>query len=57
MSDKWLADVTLFGPAARVRDELAAWYAAGVRTPIIVASSATGGQLKAIDEVFSALAA
>ncbi|MCW5745984.1 MAG: LLM class flavin-dependent oxidoreductase [Alphaproteobacteria bacterium] len=55
MSDKWLGDVTLFGPAARVREELAAWYAAGVRTPIIVASSATGHQLQAINEVFSAL--
>ncbi len=53
MSDKWLADVTLFGPAARVRDELAAWYEAGVRTPIIVASSATGRQQQAIEEVFA----
>ena len=53
MSDKWLADVTLFGPAARVREELAAWYDAGVRTPIIVASSATGRQIQAIEEVFA----
>jgi alkanesulfonate monooxygenase SsuD/methylene tetrahydromethanopterin reductase-like flavin-dependent oxidoreductase (luciferase family) len=53
MSDKWLADVTLFGPAARVRDELAAWYETGVRTPIIVASSATGRQVQAINEVFA----
>lgn len=53
MSDKWLADVTLFGPAARVREELAAWYDAGVRTPIIVASSATGRQQQAIGEVFA----
>jgi len=53
MSDKWLADVTLFGPAARVREELAAWYETGVRTPIIVASSATGRQLQAIGEAFA----
>jgi len=53
MSDKWLADVTLFGPPARVRDALAAWYDAGVRTPIIVASSATGRQQQAIEEVFA----
>ncbi len=53
MSDRWLADVSLFGPAARVREELAAWYDAGVRTPIIVASSATGRQRQAIEEVFA----
>ena len=54
LSDKWLADVTLFGPARRVRDELAAWYDAGIRTPIIVPSSAAGNQLKAIEEMFAA---
>jgi alkanesulfonate monooxygenase SsuD/methylene tetrahydromethanopterin reductase-like flavin-dependent oxidoreductase (luciferase family) len=53
MSDKWLADVTLFGPAKRVRDELEAWRDAGIRTPIIVASSATGRQLQAVQEVFA----
>ena len=54
MTDKWLADVSLFGPAARVREELEAWRAAGVRTPIVVPSSAAGNQMKAIEEVFSA---
>jgi alkanesulfonate monooxygenase SsuD/methylene tetrahydromethanopterin reductase-like flavin-dependent oxidoreductase (luciferase family) len=53
LSDKWLADVTLFGPAKRVRDELEAWYAAGIRTPIIVPSSAAGNQIKAIEEIFA----
>ncbi|HST76846.1 MAG TPA: LLM class flavin-dependent oxidoreductase [Acetobacteraceae bacterium] len=53
MTDKWLADVSLFGPAARVREELEAWRAAGVRTPIVVPSSAAGNQMKAIEEVFS----
>ena len=42
LTDKWLADCTLFGPAARVRDGLEAWYAAGVRTPIVVPTSASG---------------
>ncbi len=56
MSDKWLADVTLFGSAGRVREELAAWSEAGVRTPIIVASSASGRQARAIQEVFDAFA-
>ena len=40
LTDAWLADCTLFGPAARVREGLEAWYAAGIRTPIIVPSSA-----------------
>jgi alkanesulfonate monooxygenase SsuD/methylene tetrahydromethanopterin reductase-like flavin-dependent oxidoreductase (luciferase family) len=56
LSDKWLADCTLFGPAARVREELAAWYAAGITTPIIVPSSAGGNQMKAFEELFAALA-
>ena len=42
LSDKWLADCTLFGPAARVREGIEAWYAAGITTPIIVPSSASG---------------
>jgi len=53
LSDKWLADNTLFGPAAKVREGLAAWRAAGVHTPILVPSSAAGNQIKAIEEVFA----
>src|SRR5436305_13499403 len=34
MSDRWLADATLFGPAARVREGVEAWRAAGITTPI-----------------------
>jgi alkanesulfonate monooxygenase SsuD/methylene tetrahydromethanopterin reductase-like flavin-dependent oxidoreductase (luciferase family) len=56
MSDKWLADATLFGPAAQVRDGLAAWRAAGVTTPVIVPSSASGNQIKAVEELFAAFA-
>jgi len=56
LSDKWLADNTLFGPAAKVREGVAAWRAAGVHTPILVPSSAAGNQMKAIDEVFAAFA-
>jgi len=54
LTDKWLADNTLFGPAAKVREGVAAWRAAGVHTPILVPSSAAGNQLKAIEEVFAA---
>jgi hypothetical protein len=53
LTDKWLADCTLFGPASRVRAELEAWYAAGIRTPIIVPSSAAGNQMKAFEEMFA----
>ncbi len=53
LTDRWLADNTLFGPAAKVREGIAAWRAAGVRTPIVVPSSANGNQLKAIEEVFA----
>jgi alkanesulfonate monooxygenase SsuD/methylene tetrahydromethanopterin reductase-like flavin-dependent oxidoreductase (luciferase family) len=54
MSDRWLADATLFGPAAQVREGVAAWRAAGVSTPILVPSSAAGNQLKAVEEIFAA---
>ena len=53
LTDKWLADNTLFGPAAKVREGVAAWRAAGVHTPILVPSSAAGNQMKAIEEVFA----
>ena len=54
LTDKWLADNTLFGPAAKVREGVAAWRAAGVHTPILVPSSAAGNQMKEIEEVFAA---
>jgi len=56
MSDRWLADATLFGPAGAVRDGVAAWREAGVTTPILVPSSASGNQLKAVEEIFDAFA-
>jgi alkanesulfonate monooxygenase SsuD/methylene tetrahydromethanopterin reductase-like flavin-dependent oxidoreductase (luciferase family) len=54
MSDKWLADATLFGPASAVSDGVAAWRDAGVTTPVLVPSSTGGNQLKAIEEIFAA---
>ncbi|MEO9191080.1 MAG: LLM class flavin-dependent oxidoreductase [Acetobacteraceae bacterium] len=54
LTDRWLDDVTLFGSASRVRDRLDAWREAGVRTPIIVPSSASGNQMRAIEEMFAA---
>lgn len=56
LSDRWLADNTLFGPASKVREGVEAWRAAGVTTPVIVPSSATGNQLRAVEELFAAFA-
>lgn len=52
MTDRWLNDVTLFGPPARIRDGVEAWIAAGVSTPMLVPSSTRGGQMEALREVF-----
>jgi len=57
LSDRWLDEVSLAGPAERVKEGLAAWRAAGVRTPILVPSSAAGNQIRAIEEIFAAFAA
>ncbi len=53
LSDRWLADTTLFGSASKVRDGIEAWFDAGIRTPIIVPSSAAGNQFKAFEEFFA----
>jgi alkanesulfonate monooxygenase SsuD/methylene tetrahydromethanopterin reductase-like flavin-dependent oxidoreductase (luciferase family) len=54
MSARWLRDCTLYGTAGEVREGVEAWFAAGVRTPILVPSSASGGQMKAFEELFAA---
>ena len=54
LSDRWLADCTLFGTAAKVRDGVERWIDAGIGTPILVPSSAAGNQLKAFEELFAA---
>ena len=53
LSDKWLADTTLFGPASAVREGIEAWFDTGVKTPILVPSSANGGQMKAFEEMLA----
>ncbi len=53
MSDRWLSDTTLYGPASRVMEGLEAWYESGIRTPILVPSSAAGNQMKAFEELFA----
>ena len=52
LSDRWLADTTLFGSANKVREGIEAWYDTGIKTPIIVPSSANGGQFEAFAEFF-----
>jgi alkanesulfonate monooxygenase SsuD/methylene tetrahydromethanopterin reductase-like flavin-dependent oxidoreductase (luciferase family) len=54
LTDRWLADCTLYGPASRIRDEIAAWRAAGISTSVIVPISPDGNQKNAIDAVFRA---
>lgn len=56
MTDRWLSDVTLYGSPRRVREGLEAWFDAGVRTPILVPSSAVGNQMKAFEELFALFA-
>lgn len=51
MTDEWIDDCTISGSAGEVRERLEAWAANGV-LPIAVMSSTTGGQAKAIGELF-----
>jgi alkanesulfonate monooxygenase SsuD/methylene tetrahydromethanopterin reductase-like flavin-dependent oxidoreductase (luciferase family) len=54
LTDRWIADNTLYGSAKKVRGQLAAWFDAGVNTPVLVPNSLNGNQLVALDEIFSA---
>ncbi|XOV84402.1 MAG: LLM class flavin-dependent oxidoreductase [bacterium] len=53
LSDRWLADTTLFGSAAEVREGIEAWFDAGIKTPIVVPSAVSGGQLQALEDLFA----
>jgi len=52
LSDRWLADTTLFGSPAKVREGIEAWFDAGIKTPIIVPSAVQGGQMQALQDFF-----
>lgn len=52
MSDAWLDSTTLSGPESRVMDGVAAWYDAGVKTPILVPSAIKGGQTAGLAAIF-----
>src|SRR5436305_6014138 len=51
LTDRWLADCTLFGPASRIRDGVEEWRAAGIRTPVLVPWSPDGDQRTALEQV------
>jgi alkanesulfonate monooxygenase SsuD/methylene tetrahydromethanopterin reductase-like flavin-dependent oxidoreductase (luciferase family) len=51
MSERWLSQVTLYGSPSEVRDGVEAWYAAGVKTLIMVPSSTKGNQMVALQEL------
>jgi alkanesulfonate monooxygenase SsuD/methylene tetrahydromethanopterin reductase-like flavin-dependent oxidoreductase (luciferase family) len=52
MGDAWLSDVTLYGSADYVREQVEESLSNGI-TPILVPSSTSGGMAKAIAEVFA----
>lgn len=54
MSERWLSDSTLYGSRKEVLEGLEAWFAAGMKTPIVVPSSTKGGQMVAFAEIFEA---
>jgi len=57
LTDRWIADNSLYGPAGKIRDRLGEWYAAGLNTPVLVPNSVNGNQLIALEEIFAAFAA
>jgi alkanesulfonate monooxygenase SsuD/methylene tetrahydromethanopterin reductase-like flavin-dependent oxidoreductase (luciferase family) len=56
LPDRWLADIALFGPAAKIREGVEAWREAGIRTPVLVPLSADSVPATAIRDVFAAFA-
>jgi alkanesulfonate monooxygenase SsuD/methylene tetrahydromethanopterin reductase-like flavin-dependent oxidoreductase (luciferase family) len=54
LTDRWLADNSVYGLAAQLRDGVAAWRAAGVNTPVLVPNSIAGNQITALRELFAA---
>jgi alkanesulfonate monooxygenase SsuD/methylene tetrahydromethanopterin reductase-like flavin-dependent oxidoreductase (luciferase family) len=57
LPDRWLADIALFGPSAKIREGVEKWREAGITTPVLVPLSADGDQRTAIRQVFAAFAA
>ncbi len=45
---RWLADCTLYGPAARVCEGVEQWRDAGITTPVLVPLSPDGNQMNGL---------
>jgi alkanesulfonate monooxygenase SsuD/methylene tetrahydromethanopterin reductase-like flavin-dependent oxidoreductase (luciferase family) len=56
LTDRWLADSTVYGRASKVHEGIQAWRAAGVNTPVLVPNSVAGNQITALQELFDAFA-
>ena len=54
LTDHWLKDCTLYGPAARIREGVEEWRAAGITTPVLVPLSPDGNQINGLKAVFDA---
>jgi alkanesulfonate monooxygenase SsuD/methylene tetrahydromethanopterin reductase-like flavin-dependent oxidoreductase (luciferase family) len=57
ISDRLLADTTLSGSPAQVRDGLEAWRDAGIKDPVLVPLAPDGRQTTALRDVFAVFAA
>ncbi|MFE9320806.1 LLM class flavin-dependent oxidoreductase [Nocardia sp. NPDC052278] len=51
MTDRWIDDICLCGPASRIREGLAAWFETGIDLPILVPSSLHGGHRTALRQL------
>ena len=54
LTDRWLADCSLYGPAARVRGRVEQWREAGITAPVLVPLSPDGNQMNGLKAVFAA---
>jgi len=54
LTDRWLADCTLYGPASHIREGVEKWREAGITTPILVPLSPDGNQMNGLKAVFAA---
>lgn len=54
LTDRWMDDVTLYGPPARIREGVEKWRAAGIRTPVLVPLSPDGDQMTALRQALAA---
>jgi alkanesulfonate monooxygenase SsuD/methylene tetrahydromethanopterin reductase-like flavin-dependent oxidoreductase (luciferase family) len=54
MTTRWVGDVCLYGPPARIREGVAAWQETGLDAPVLVPSSLDGGHRTALRQVLAA---